>query len=212
MLSESRLVFLRQIARAVAKQFGENCEVLVHNVDAAKKESHIAVIENGYVSSRNLGDGPSHVVLEALNSAPEEMEDHLGYLTRTHDGRILKSTTTYIKGENGELDGLFSINFDITSLLTVDNAIQSVINIEEESVETNPPYIPLNVNDLLEELIQESVRLVGKPVALMTKDDKIKAIRFLNEHGAMLITKSGDKISKFFNISKYTLYSYIDSK
>ena len=44
---------------------------------------------------------------------------------------------------------------------------------------------------------------------MMTKDDKIRAIQFLNKKGAFLITKSGDKISKFFNISKYTLYNYI---
>lgn len=55
------------------------------------------------------------------------------------------------------------------------------------------------------------MRLVGKPVALMGKEDKIKALRFLNDTGAFLITKSGDKVSKYFGISKYTLYSYIDA-
>jgi predicted transcriptional regulator YheO len=45
----------------------------------------------------------------------------------------------------------------------------------------------------------------------MTKDDKIAAIRFLNKAGAFLVTKSGDKVSKYFGISKYTLYSYIDA-
>ena len=44
----------------------------------------------------------------------------------------------------------------------------------------------------------------------MTKEDKIKAINFLNDSGAFLITKSGDKVAKFFGISKYTLYSYVD--
>ncbi len=29
---------------------------------------------------------------------------------------------------------------------------------------------------------------------------------------AFLITKSGDKISKYYGISKYTLYSYIDAE
>ena len=70
----------------------------------------------------------------------------------------------------------------------------------------------VNVNDLLEDLIQQSVALVGKPVALMNKDDKVRAIRFLNQNGAFLVTKSGDKIAKYFGISKYTLYSYIDTK
>ena len=66
------------------------------------------------------------------------------------------------------------------------------------------------MSDLLDELIAQSVKIVGKPVALMTKEDKVKAIQFLNETGAFLITKSGDKVCKFFGISKYTLYSYID--
>ncbi|HOO27554.1 MAG TPA: helix-turn-helix domain-containing protein, partial [Lachnospiraceae bacterium] len=67
-----------------------------------------------------------------------------------------------------------------------------------------------NVNDLLDDLIKESVSMIGKPVALMSKDEKVNAIRFLNDAGAFLITKSGDKVSKYFGISKYTLYSYID--
>jgi len=53
---------------------------------------------------------------------------------------------------------------------------------------------------------------VGKPAAMMNKDEKIRAIQFLNQNGAMLITKSGEKISKYFGISKYTLYSYLDMK
>ena len=66
------------------------------------------------------------------------------------------------------------------------------------------------INDVLEELIQQSVALVGKPAALMNKEDKIRAIRFLNENGAFLVTRSGDKVAKHFGISKYTLYSYLD--
>ena len=58
---------------------------------------------------------------------------------------------------------------------------------------------------------RQADELVGKPVALMTKDDKVKAIRYLSNSGALLITKSGDKIAKHFGISKYTLYSYLDN-
>ena len=79
-----------------------------------------------------------------------------------------------------------------------------------DQVQAEPERI-INVNNVLDELVEQSVALVGKPVALMNKDDKIKAIRFLNESGAFLVTKSGDKVAKYFGISKYTLYSYIDA-
>ena len=47
-------------------------------------------------------------------------------------------------------------------------------------------------------------------VEVTVNADKIKAIRFLSENGAFLVTRSGEKIAKYFGISKYTLYSYLD--
>jgi predicted transcriptional regulator YheO len=67
-----------------------------------------------------------------------------------------------------------------------------------------------SVTELLDALIEQSIAAVGKPAALMTKADKIQAVRFLNDSGAFLITKSSDKVCKIFGISKYTLYKYID--
>ena len=42
--------------------------------------------------------------------------------------------------------------------------------------------------------------------------EKINAIQFLNDAGAFLITKAGDKIASFFGISKYSIYNYVDIK
>ena len=81
---------------------------------------------------------------------------------------------------------------------------------DSEEADDSDKEITHNVNDLLDHLIEESVALVGKPVPLMNKEDKVTAIQFLNDAGAFLITKSGDKVANYFGISKYTLYSYID--
>ena len=89
-----------------------------------------------------------------------------------------------------------------------ENAIRSFTGTVDSK--NSAPKITSDVESLLDDLIEQSVRLVGKPVALMTKDDKIKAIRFLNDTGAFLITRSGDKVASYFNISKFTLYNYID--
>lgn len=212
MLPELTLRTLRQIANGIAKQFGNNCEIIIHDLTNNNTESSIVAIENGHVTNRKPGDGPSHVVLEALHGDRSNLKDHLNYLTKTKDGKILKSSTMYIRDNSGEAIGIFGINFDISTLLLIDNSIQNLITTSEENEKKEPEKIAQNVNDLLDELIEQSVKLVGKPVALMAKDDKIKAIQFLNNTGAFLITKSGDKISKYFGISKYTLYSYIDAK
>ena len=211
------LPFFRQLAKALAKQFGDNCEVVLHDLTSTDIEHSVVLVENGHVTHRAVGDGPSHVVLEAMKamgargSAPT---DHLAYLTKTGDGRILKSSTIYIHDDTEQkITGILSINYDITSMLLAEQALKSLVANEDDKKE--PESIPQNVNDLLEDLIRQSVTLVGKPVAEWGGQDitirfAVRAIQFLNDAGAFLITKSGDKISNFFGISKYTLYSYID--
>ena len=208
MLSASTLQFLFQLAKGISRQFGPNCEVVVHDLDSNDPNSSIVAIENGHVTGRKVGDGPSHVVLEALRSGRENLTDHLSYLTRTKDGKILKSSTIYVRDDDGEAIGIFAINYDITLMLAMEENLKQFTATDQDQRE--PERISRNVGDLLDELIEQSVKIGGKPVALMTKEDKVKAIQFLNETGAFLITKSGDKVCRFFGISKYTLYSYID--
>lgn len=204
-----RLEMLKQIAAALAAQFGSNCEVVVHDLSAQNTEHPIVHIENGHVTGRRIGDGPSKIVMEYILHGDEDPQDQLAYLTRTPDGKILKSSTVYIRNSKGKVTAILSINYDISSLLMVNNAISGLISTPEPAREER--ITTVNVNDLLDDLIEQSVALVGKPVALMNKDDKVRAIRFLNESGAFLVTKSGDKVAKYFGISKYTLYSYIDA-
>lgn len=207
-MKNNEIAFLTQLAKGVARQFGPNCEVVVHDLCTTEEEHSIVAIENGHVTGRQIGDGPSHVVWEALKADPSKLEDRLSYLTRTEDGKILKSSTMYLRDEEGKVSGIFAINYDITMMKAVEDQLHAFTTTDVPAQE--PETITHNVNDLLEELIKQSAQLVGKPVALMNKEDKVKAIGFLNDSGAFLITKSGQRVCNFFGISKYTLYSYID--
>ena len=203
------LELLKRIANALALQFGTNCEVVIHDLTGDDPENTIACIENGHVSKRDAKAGPSRIVLDAMREGRRDLPDHYNYLTKTNDGRILRSSSVYIKDESGKATGIFCINHDLTDLMMA----QSVINnfVQRGGPGKEPERIPTNVNELLDDLLEKSVQLVGKPVAMMNKDDKVRAIAFLNEAGALLITKSGDKIAKYFGISKYSLYAYLDS-
>ena len=187
---------------------------MIHDLKTNDPEHSIVYIENGHVTNRGIGDGPSNAVFDVIRhnnkkgSRQEELKDHAGYLMKTSDGKILKCSTSYIRDDDGSLHYVFGINYDISKLTIVENALHSLIT--PVNTEEKPREITHNVNDLLDHLIEESVALVGKPVALMNKEDKVTAIQFLNDSGAFLITKSGDKVANYFGISKYTLYSYID--
>ncbi|MBQ9421800.1 MAG: transcriptional regulator [Lachnospiraceae bacterium] len=200
--------FSIRVAKAIAGEFGSSCEVVVHDLRSEDHEHSIIAIENGHITGRSVGDGPSRIVLESLKEDPRRLNDRISYLTRTADGKILKSTTIYIRDAQDRVIGLLGINYDVSMLLALDEQIRSFTSQESAPAESAP--ISRNVSDLLEELMEQSVKVVGKPVAIMTKEDKIRAVRFLNDSGAFLITKSGPKVCKFLGISIYTLYSYLD--
>ena len=200
---------LFSLAHAVAVHYGKSCEVAVHDLtDDNAAESSIIYIENGGVTGRAVGDGASGVVLEQL-SRDKETEDRIGYFTKTSDGKLLKSSTVYIRDDDGKVIAIFSINHDVTALSVASAALTEMVR-PVEHPDGEPDRITPHVEELLDELLWRSVELIGKPVAMMNKDDKMRAIRWLNSKGALLVTKSGDKISKYFGISKFTLYSYID--
>ena len=208
-MTEEQLDFYKRLAHALALQFGSSCEVVVHDLETKDPSHSIVAIENGHVTGRKLGDGPSHVVLEALHAGDAKLEDRPAYLTKTADGKILKSSTVFIRDEQGHAVGIFAINYDITILRAMGETIAEVVG-TEPSAPREPEPIVRSVADLLDDLIEQSVQLVGTPVALMSKEEKVRAIRYLNDTGAFLITKSGPKVCKYFGISKYTLYSYLD--
>ena len=179
-MTEEQLDFYKRLAHALALQFGSGCEVVVHDLESTDPSHSIVAIENGHVTGRKLGDGPSHVVLEALHAGDTKLEDRLAYLTKTADGKILKSSTVFIRDERGRAVGIFAVNYDITILRAMGDTIAEVVG-TEPSAPREPEPIVRSVADLLDDLIEQSVQLVGTPVALMSKEEKVRAIRYLND-------------------------------
>ena len=204
----STLERLKVIAHGLAIQFGPSCEVLIHDLQG-DLDTSLVYIENGTITNRHVGDGPSHVVLDVLNY-DDGSKGRFGYLTKTKDGRILKSSTMYIRDDNGNIDYLLGINQDITEFVMMHRSLESLIGIGQAETGT-VEKITTSVSELLDDLLLEAERLVGKPGPLMNKVERLKAIRYLNEKGAFLISKSSEKIAEYFNISKFTLYSDLNT-
>ena len=104
MANETQKEFLERLAKGIATLFGENCEVTVHDLTSGY-ENTIVAIENGHVTGRRIGDGASELVLKAINEDPENVQDQYSYLARTKAGRMVKSSSVYVRDEDGKLVG-----------------------------------------------------------------------------------------------------------
>ena len=183
-----------------------NCEVELHDLTESY-ESTVVMIENGHVTDRRVGDCGSNLGLEVLRGTVRN-GDKYGYFTNTRDGRVLRSSSVYVRDDEGKVIGCLCINFDVSNLMVADKTIRSLISSGEGEKEEE--FFVNDVNQLLDALLQKAMEEVGKPVSYMTRDDRIRVVKYLDQKGAFLITKSGNRICQFLDISKFTLYSYLD--
>lgn len=196
--------FLKSLMIAIASHFGDKCEVVLHDWSKGYDKS-IAVIENGHVTGRKVGDCGSNLGLEVMRGTVKD-GDRFNYVTQTKAGKTVRSTTVYIKNDKNEPIGALCINLDISDMIFVKKVVDSLTMVEQEGTE----IFANDVNELLDFLLKESINIVGKSVEYMIKEDKMEAIKYLDQKGAFLITKAGNKVCQFFDISKFTLYNYLD--
>lgn len=201
---EDQLDLIKSIMKLIAEHIGENCEVALH--DWSKGYDHsIAAIENGHVTGRTIGDCGSNLGLEVMRGTVKD-GDRYNYITQTKKGSTLRSSTIYLKNDDGQPIGALCINQDISEMIFMKNIVDTLVNVDNG---TNEVFAN-DVNEILDFLLANSLRIVGKPVNHMIKEDKLQALKYLDEKGAFLVSKAGNKICEFFDISKFTLYNYLD--
>ncbi|GAA3410572.1 helix-turn-helix transcriptional regulator [Paenibacillus hodogayensis] len=198
--------FLHALIEGIATQFGDKCEVVLHDL-TLNYDSTIIAIKNGHITDRRIGDCGSNLGLEVLRGTVKD-GDRYNYITQTKEGKVLRSSSIYIKNSSGDTIGAICINLDISDLIMAENTIRS-LTMRDTNTEVEEVFVK-DVNELLDFLIKECQNEIGKPVAHMSKDEKFRAIQYLDSKGAFLIKKAGDKVCKYFDISKFTLYSYLD--
>lgn len=54
--------------------------------------------------------------------------------------------------------------------------------------------------------------MIGKPMMLMNKEEKIRALDYLDQKGVFKITKTSLLLCDAMQISKYTLYNYLEER
>jgi predicted transcriptional regulator YheO len=199
---------MKPIVKGIAQTFGNNCEVVLH--DITDPYSSIVAIENAHVTERAIG-GPMSLSNIELIKKGNFTQDQINYTKKTSDGRVLKSTTIIIRDQNQKPIGCLCINFDLSEFIIVRNTINSLCRTaDDESSKENISNDDTNINDVLCRLVDSVLKNSGKPVAYMSKEDKVDIVSALDSRGAFLIKGAIDYVAKVLCVSRYTVYNYLD--
>jgi len=198
------------IVETISATFGKNCEVVIH--DFSRPQNSIIFIENGHVTGRKVGDPITDFALASLKEGGfgENKEDKLlNYKTKTKDGRMLKSSSVFIKDEKGKIIGCLCINYDMTTHLMFENILQEFCNMNELNGEKEETFVN-DVDEILDIIIGKAIQEVNKPVPFMQKEDNLRVVEIVKKKGGFMVKGSIELLAQRLNVSRYTIYNYLD--
>jgi len=192
------------LVEGISKTFGKNCEVVLHEFKDLKNS--IVAIENGHVTGRDLNSPMTKISLEKVREGTVD-SDIINYSEKNIDGRVLKSSTMFIKDNKGKFIGCLCINIDITDFIAAKNVINDIMRIG--AIDTEKPS-KNKVNIILSDIVKETVEALGRPIIYLSKDEKVLIVKKLDHQGAFLIKGAIDYVAEVLQVSKYTIYNYLD--
>ncbi|QUH20510.1 helix-turn-helix transcriptional regulator [Alkaliphilus sp. B6464] len=191
----------------IAATFGKNCEVVLHEINGSKKS--IVAIHNGHVTGRSLGSPMLDIGIKALTK-DDNVSNILNYSNKSSNGHILKSSTMFIKDGNNNIIGCLCINIDISQFVVAQKALEELVHTNLDAEVSLEDTVSNNINDVLTNIVAQTLEATGKPVVYMNKEEKVSVVKKLNDQGAFLIKGAIDYVAKILCVSRYTVYNYLD--
>lgn len=204
---KENMQFLSGLLDFLEAHLGSNYEIVLH--DWSRPYEHTIVdIRNNCITNRNINDCGSNLGLEVMRGVVKE-DDRYNYITKTKDGKTLRSSSYYIKDSKNKIIGSICINTDISETLQFERYLNKH-NSYDLFHKSSDEFFANDVNELLDYYIEEAQVKVNKPISAMDKSDKIVFLGILDQRGAFLISKSSEKVCAVLGISKFTFYNYLE--
>ncbi len=206
MYQENRQIIenLTRVADSIALTFGKNCEVCVHDVtDLRKSLIYLA----GNITGRSKGAPATDLLTKALKH--ESPEDLHNYVTTTADGRVLKSSTSFIRNSSGVIVAALCINFDTTDFFNAAQALSPFIAQSSEKHDlTAMETFSFAAEETLRNLFEQAVTKIGRQPSTMSTEEKIELVKELEELGVFQFKGAVEQVAALTGVSKFTIYNY----
>lgn len=196
------------MAKLISQTFGSHCEVIIH--DFSKPQNSVVYTENNTVTNREVGESfTEYFVKEVLLSRKFNHDCCANYIMNGKDGKKIKSSTALIRDLNGKVIGALCVNIDLSCLTDFMDGLGKLLGIPDPSVQTTEEMEPITtIREIVDDIIDKTIG--EQDVSVMSREQKISIIRFLNDKEIFAIKGALEKVAERMNISKVTVYSYLD--
>jgi len=176
-------------ADGLAEFWGENCEVIIH--DLTQLDASVVKIVNGHLSGRQVGAPISEVT----------------YFAKNKRGEAFKASISAILGEKHQIIGLFCINYYLnTPLLSFMQTFTPITKIESENI--SETFVE-NTEELMLNALEDAKKTVYSNLTISSSNKNKEIISLLYQKGIFNLKDSVITIANHLGISKNTVYMHI---
>ena len=212
-----------KLTEFLGRALGPDYEVALH--DLTDKDCSIVAIANNHISGREIGAPLTNVALQIIADRSYLTSDYrVHYRGVSADGKMLRSSTFFLKDEAGALIGMLCINFDDSRYKAISDSILGLCH-PDAFVETNFLFDEqrLAAQTLPEEpeSFQHTPRgVAGSEVASvlrdlnvaadrLTQDEKMEVVGVLESRGVFLLKGAVKDVAEALCCSPASVYRYL---
>ena len=113
----------------LAEVFGDDAEVVLQ--DVSDFNNSVVSIRNNHISGRKLGAPATNLVLKVMNGNFTDKNYVTNYRGVSAAGKIVRSSTYFIKDDKNVVIGMLCINIDIDKFVQLKNHLDAILKIPE---------------------------------------------------------------------------------
>lgn len=149
------------------------------------------------------------VTLTELNGPRDALASQHGQAVLNDGGRHLRVATTVFRDGDGVPYAALRVSADLSQFELAHAWLGQLLQPLQQAgvVVAEPP----EMDGLMQEIIRDAVRLAGKPLVLMNKQEKIAAVRTMQQRGLFIVKGGVEQAAGALGVSRYTIYNYLDA-
>ncbi len=194
----------------LAEMMGEDTEVALHDLEDLDRS--IVRIKNNHISGRKEGGPATDLALKIVKQAEyKHTNNMINYVSMSKTGNILKSSTFIIRDKNKKAVGMICINTDCQKMFTMKKIVDEYLkffNTEDTQVNV-VERLSHSPEDVTLESIYKIISQIGINPERMSQDEKIEAVKLLNEQGVFLLKGAVSSVADALKVSQPTVYRYL---
>lgn len=212
-----------QLTEFLGRVLGPDYEIAFH--DLTNKDRSLVAIANNSISDREVGAPLTNVALKILADKSYQNSDYrVHYRGKSANGKTLRSSTLFIKDDQGELVGLLCINFDdsryhelsekILGLCHPDTFVETNFLFDEallSPTDEEPENFPHTVDGAAGGAVAEVLREKGLSAARLTLDERMEVIAQLDAKGVFLLKGAVKDVAESLGCSPASVYRYLSN-